>query len=85
MDKGEGYRRGQPYSECPRCGFKVRLRSMRLEAGTSMRVCRDCFDPKPPHLKPPKYKPEGLPRPNAQPATEPVFVEDLGLAWGEDL
>lgn len=56
-----------------RCGFKRRLNELRKE-WTGLRVCADkCYDPKPPELKPPRYKPEGLPRPDASPQTEPIF------------
>lgn len=84
MPEVSGYKRGQPWAECPRCGFKVRLRSMKKE-WTGLRVCPPCWDARPPDTKPPKYKPEGLPRPNAQPATEPVFKEDLGYDAREEL
>jgi hypothetical protein len=60
--------RAAPYGECMRCGFKYRLPQLRKE-WTGLRVCGPCFDPKPPELKPPKYKPEGLPKPNASPET----------------
>lgn len=64
--------RPRPYGLCQRCGFKYRLNQLKRE-WTALRVCSDCFDPKPPDLKPPKYKPEGLPRPDASPDIEPVF------------
>lgn len=66
-----------PYGECQRCGFTYRLNQLKKE-WTGLRVCfgantAHCFDPRPPDTKPPKYKPEGLPRPDAAPETEPVF------------
>lgn len=63
-----------PWGECPRCGFKRRLNTFRKE-WTGERVCRDCWDPKPAEMKPPRVKPEGVPVPNAQPETEPVFAK----------
>ena len=73
-----------PWGECRRCGFKRRLSDFRKE-WTGQRVCKDCWDARPPETKPPRYGPEGLPRADAQPATEPVFKEDTGIADGEDL
>lgn len=62
-----------PWGECSRCGFKRRLTELRLE-WTGYRVCSDtCWDAKPPELKPPVVRPEGMPVPGAAPATEPVF------------
>lgn len=61
-------RYGPPYGECQRCGFKYRLTQLRKE-WTGLRVCKPCLDPKPADTKAPKYKPEGLPRPNASPET----------------
>jgi hypothetical protein len=55
-----------------RCGFKYHLNELSKEY-TGLRVCKPCRDPKPAELKPPKYKPEGLPRPDASPDVEPVF------------
>lgn len=72
--------RPRPYGECARCGFTYRLDFFQRE-WTGARYCKKCVDPKPPDTKPPKYKPEGLPRPDAQPQTEPVF----GRASKDDL
>ena len=71
--------RRAPWGECARCGFKFRLTQMRKE-WTGRRVCKgpgtnQCWDPKPAELKPPKVKPEGLPKPNAAPKTEPVYAK----------
>lgn len=74
----------QPWGECPRCGFDRRLNEFRKE-WTGLRVCRECWDARPADTKPPKYGPEGLPRPDAQPATEPIFKEDYPIEDGEDL
>ena len=57
------------YGECPRCGFKIDIREAKRE-WTGQRVCKDCYDPRPADTKPPRYKPEGLPRPDAMPQTE---------------
>jgi hypothetical protein len=61
-----------PWGECPRCGFKRRLTRFRKE-WTGLRVCPQCWDAKPPDIKPPRVRPEGVPLPNAQPETVPVF------------
>lgn len=64
-----------PYGECMRCGFKRRLPELAKE-WTGLRVCRDkCWDPRPPELRAPRYRPEGLPLPNASPQTVPVERE----------
>lgn len=64
--------------ECPRCGGVFRLNQFKKE-WTGLRVCygsgsHHCWDPKPPELKSPKVKAEGVILPNAQPETEPVFA-----------
>ena len=69
--------RKPPWGECQRCGFKFRLTQIKKE-WSGLRVCKgpgtnNCWDPKPKDKKPPNYRPEGLPLPNAAPATEPVF------------
>lgn len=70
--------------ECRRCGFVRPLDQFRRE-WTGQRVCKDCYDPRPADTRPPKYGPEGLPRPDAQPQTDPIFKEDYPIADGEDL
>lgn len=73
------------YGECARCGFKRKLNQLCRE-WTGLRVCRDtCHDPKPAEMKAPRVRPEGVPLPNAAPATEPVFREDYPIAPGDDL
>jgi hypothetical protein len=77
--------RKPPWGECQRCGFKFRLTQLKTE-WTGLRVCKGtgtnrCWDPRPKDTRPPKYKPEGLIRPDASPATEPVF----GRASRDDL
>lgn len=61
-----------PYGVCMRCGFKRRVNQLRKE-WTGLRVCDECWDPKPAELRPPRVTPEGLPVPNASP--EPPIVE----------
>lgn len=65
---------GGAWGECPRCGFRRRLKTFSKE-WTGLRVCRDCHDPKPPELNPPKIKPEGVPVWNAAPETEAVYAK----------
>lgn len=67
---------GGAYGQCPRCAFKVRLNTMRLE-WSGLRVCPPCWDPRPEQLTPPVVYPEGLPRPDAQPAMPDAFVDDV--------
>lgn len=74
----------EPWGECQRCGFKRRL-SMIVTEWSGLRVCRDtCRDPRPAELTPPRVKPEGVPLPNAAPATAPVFRAE-GDKGGDDL
>ena len=56
---------------CQRCGFKYLLTSLRKE-WTGFKVCKSCWDPVPKDLKPPKIRPEGLPKRNVSP--EPAEV-----------
>lgn len=63
---------------CDRCSFRKRDSELRCE-WTNLRVCRDCFDPRPPWLDPPSISPlEGMPVPDArydQDATNPNFID----------
>lgn len=70
-----GYIPGQPWGICDRCCEKRRLRTMSRE-WTGLRVCPDCFDPRPPQLDPPKVGPEGVPLPNSRPRPPDIFVTD---------
>ncbi len=64
---GNDYVHAQPYGICDRCGFKFRLKAMRTE-WTNLKVCGDCYDPRPEHLDPPYITPnEGAPLPNSRP------------------
>jgi hypothetical protein len=71
------------WAECPRCGFAVRVAALRKE-WTGLRVCKPCWDPRPPETRPPKVKPEGLPVPGASPETTPIFRAE-GDKGGGDL
>lgn len=64
----------RPWAQCSRCGFDVRLDTMRREwsGGT---YCPECWDPLPDTMRPPSTGPEGLPRPNAQPALPDAFIQ----------
>lgn len=79
--EGSGYVPGDPYGQCRRCAFVGRLSDFR-EEWTGGRVCKDCWDPRPDDLNPPDVRPEGVPRPDAQPempvvAQGPITPEDL--------
>lgn len=63
--------------QCMRCGFDYKLRSLRKE-WTGAIVCPECWDPKPEDLRPPRVKPEGLPKRNAtgQPADNYIDIDE---------
>jgi len=63
---------GSPFI-CMRCGFRCKGSEIRKE-WTGARVCPRCWDPKPENLKAPKLRPEGVPKKNASPEPEVVFV-----------
>lgn len=69
---------------CDRCGFIVEPHTKLRKEWTGLRVCGPCWDPKPPELRPPPVKPEGLPVRNARPEPEPIFREE-GELGGDDL
>lgn len=64
--ESSGYRRSDPYGDCPRCGWTRRLSAFKTE-WTGSRVCEDCYDPRPADTLPPHVGPEGVPRPDAMP------------------
>lgn len=51
---------------CDRCGFEYPLSELRKE-WTGLMVCRADYDPRPPELRAPKVKAEGVPKPNSRP------------------
>ncbi len=57
--------------ECQRCGFVVALQTIRQE-WSGLRVCPDCFDPRPAEMSPPRVTAEGKPLANAAPETPPI-------------
>lgn len=67
-----------------RCGFVVEPHTKLRKEWTGLRVCKECWDPKPAELRPPPVKPEGLPVRGASPEPEPVFREE-GELGGDDL
>lgn len=69
--------------ECQRCGFIRMLSELRRE-WTGLKVCPDCWDPKPAEQRPPRVKPEGVPVPGAAPETTPIERAE-GDFGGEDL
>lgn len=60
---------------CERCDFRYPLIRIRTE-WSGLRVCPDCFDPRPPELSPPNLKPEGVPLPNAAPEPPDYNLSD---------
>ena len=69
------YISGGAYGICQRCGFKRRHTELAKE-WTNLRVCRECFDPRPPELVAPVIFAEGLPVPNPSPEPPDAFVND---------
>lgn len=57
------------YGYCERCNWRCDADDFRKE-WSGLRVCPDCFDPRPAQLSPPNVKPEGLPLLNASPEVE---------------
>lgn len=64
---------GGAYGQCPRCAFKRRLNDFKIE-WSGLRVCPECWDPRPDTMSTPVVYPEGLPRPDAAPELPDVFV-----------
>lgn len=73
-----------PWGVCQRCGFKRRVNQLSKE-WTGLRVCAECFDPRPAEMRAPYVKPEGVVVPNASPEPEPVHRNEYGFDPGEDL
>lgn len=67
---------------CDRCGFVKRLARLRKE-WTGLRVCADCYDPRPTDTRPPNLHPEGVPLPNARPEPAPVFRDPSDNGWDD--
>ena len=61
-----GYRPGATRAICDRCGFEYPLRSLRKE-WTGLMVCADDFDIRPPELRSPSVRPEGVAKRNSRP------------------
>lgn len=59
-----------------RCGFKYRLNELRME-WSGLRVCSECWDPRPDQMSPPNVHPEGLVRPDASPEPPDTFVNTV--------
>lgn len=64
---------GDPHRQCDRCGFERRVSTTSKE-WTGLIVCRECRDPRPPHLSPPLVGPEGMPIKDPRPETD-SFLE----------
>lgn len=77
-----GYRPGEPWACCDRCGFTYRHKDLRKE-WTGLLVCPDDFDPRPADLDPPRIGAEGLPIRDARP--DPGDVLGPNLTTREDL
>ena len=73
----QGYRPGGTWGVCDRCGFKLRLSALATE-WTGFKVCRECFDPRPYDLDPPRIYPEGLPVRAARPEHPVPLPDDAG-------
>ena len=66
---------GGAWGQCQRCAFKYRLNALKLE-WSGLRVCNDCWDPRPEQLSPPNTYPEGLPRADAAPEMPDTLIDD---------
>jgi len=73
---------GGTWAICDRCAFQRRLSCLRVE-WTGLKVCEDCYDPRPADLSRPNMRPEGLPVRGARPDPGDVLGENLTTA--EDL
>jgi hypothetical protein len=71
----QGYESKRPKAVCDRCGFIFRHAELRKE-WTSLLVCSECHDPRPPELDPPRIWPEGLPIKNPRPEQPDIELED---------
>lgn len=71
---------------CDRCKFSVKHDACRVE-WTGLFVCRDCFDPRPPFLDPPRVSVhEGAPVKNARlDETNYTFADDEDPVTADDL
>lgn len=72
----DNYRPGGTWGVCDRCAFQRRLSTLKVE-WTGLKVCTECFDPRPPQLDPPYIGPEGLPVPGARPDQGDVLGPNL--------
>lgn len=70
------YVSGGSYGQCQRCAFKFRLTELQIE-WSGLRVCNDCYDPRPDTMTAPVVYPEGLPRPDASPLMPDAFVNTV--------
>lgn len=73
-----------PRAICDRCGFEYDLRDLRKE-WTGLMVCDADYDPKPREMRPPPFRPEGLPLRNARPEPAPVFADPANPITADDL
>lgn len=73
------YQPGGTLGCCDRCGFVRRLAALR-EEWTGLRVCVECWDPRPADLSPPNLYPEGLPVRNPRPDPGDVLGPNLTTA-----
>ena len=74
--KYDGYRPGNAYFICDRCGQRHRRGAMLVE-WDGLRVDSRCLDPRPPQMSPPNVYPEGIPFPDARlPQDYPDRLQD---------
>lgn len=76
------YQPGGAYGICPVCGFKERLREMRLR-WDGLRVCFADWEQRPDTMTPPRVHAEGLPRPDTNPEPPDTFI--TAIVRPEDL
>lgn len=61
-----GYVKGEVRAICDRCGFEYALSSLKRE-WTGLMVCPEDWDVRPPELRTPNIRPEGVAVPNHRP------------------
>jgi len=66
---------GYGYGLCQRCGFRYELDDLRKE-WTNLRVCKTCWDPRPPYFSQPQIGAEGVARKDASPEPADTFLTD---------
>lgn len=70
---------------CERCGFRVRKVAALKKEWSGLKVCDECWDPRPAEMTAPNVYPEGLFRPGARSEPKPQFISLSNPVRPEDL